>query len=156
MAEGGRVGSDCDLDNIQVVETGKECLSGGYIDLTDTVSPAVDVSISIFRVLAHARTILCLHAPQSVVAGLQSTAIFEQLKEHLSSSPDIVKKVKAIFMWNITKDGKTVAKWSKILMHCLTPPQTDSFLEPPKSLICQQLHNMPVTMDIRVDTMFWL
>ena len=48
-----------------------------------------------------------------MVAGLQSTAIFQQLREHLSSSPEIVKKVNAVYLWNITKDGKTVAKWSK-------------------------------------------
>ena len=35
------------------------------------------------------------------------------MKGQISSSPDIVKKVGAIYLWNITKDGKTVAKWSK-------------------------------------------
>lgn len=48
-----------------------------------------------------------------MVDGLESTVVFNQLKEHLSSTPDIVKKVKAIIMWNITKDGKRVAEWSE-------------------------------------------
>ncbi len=50
-----------------------------------------------------------------MVDNLQSTAIFQQLKEHLSSSPDIVKKVNAVYVWNITKGGKIVAKWSEFL-----------------------------------------
>lgn len=45
--------------------------------------------------------------------GLQSTLIFEQLQQLVTTAPDIVQKVKAIFLWNITKDGKTVAQWSK-------------------------------------------
>lgn len=56
-----------------------------------------------------------------MVDGLESTVIFNQLKEHVSSSPDIVKKVKSIFMWNITKDGKTVAKWSKRVSNYCAP-----------------------------------
>ena len=44
---------------------------------------------------------------------LKSTAIFEELKKHVSSTPDIVRKVKAIFLWNITKAGKRVAQWSE-------------------------------------------
>ena len=36
------------------------------------------------------------------------------MKDLVSSSPDIVKKVGAVFLWNITKDGKTVAKWSEL------------------------------------------
>ena len=40
------------FSHAQVVETGNECLSGGYIDVTDTVSSSAgtDVSaIAIFR-----------------------------------------------------------------------------------------------------------
>ena len=39
--------------------------------------------------------------------------LFNLLKENLASTPEIVSKVRAIFSWNITKSGKTVAKWSK-------------------------------------------
>ena len=46
---------------------------------------------------------------------LKSTAIFEELKSHVTSIPDIVKKVKAIFLWNITKAGKRAAQWSECL-----------------------------------------
>lgn len=61
-------------------------------------------------------TLRLLFVMQEVTDSLQSTAIFQQLKEHLASSPDIVKKIKAIYSWNITKDGKTVAKWSQFPM----------------------------------------
>ena len=36
------------------------------------------------------------------------------MKKHVASSPELVQKVKGIFLWNITKGGKTVAKWSKL------------------------------------------
>ena len=44
---------------------------------------------------------------------MKSAAVFRQIKEHLAANPDIVKKVKAIYQWNITKDGETAAKWSE-------------------------------------------
>lgn len=44
---------------------------------------------------------------------LQSNAIFEEMKKHVASSPELVQKVKGIFLWKITKDGKVAAKWSK-------------------------------------------
>ena len=58
------------------------------------------------------KTIAISHSQQEA-PDLQSTAIFKLLSEHLSSNPEIVRKVKAIFTWNITKNGKTVAKWSE-------------------------------------------
>ena len=30
-----------------------------------------------------------------------------------TAGDEIMRKVKAIYLWNITKDGKTVSKWSK-------------------------------------------
>ena len=61
-------------------------------------------------------TTMCV-LPQTTAAGngLKSAAIFRQLKEHVAANPDLVKKVKAIFQWNITKDGETAAKWSESL-----------------------------------------
>ena len=44
---------------------------------------------------------------------MKSAAVFRQIKEHLAANPDIVKKVKTIYQWNITKDGETAAKWSE-------------------------------------------
>ena len=52
---------------------------------------------------------------------LKSTAIFEELQKHVSSIPDIVRKVKAIFLWNITKAGQLAAQWSECVQytHCV-------------------------------------
>ena len=44
---------------------------------------------------------------------MKAAAIFRQIKEHVGANPDIVKKVKAIYQWNITKDGEIAAKWSE-------------------------------------------
>lgn len=44
---------------------------------------------------------------------MKAAAIFRQIKEHVAANPDIVKKVKAIYQWNITKDGEIAAKWSE-------------------------------------------
>lgn len=54
-----------------------------------------------------------LVSQSSAGSDLQSTAIFEQLQGHLGANPGIVKKVMAVFQWNITKDGKIVACWSE-------------------------------------------
>jgi len=39
--------------------------------------------------------------------------VFEQIKAHLSAHPELVGKVKAVFGFKITKNGKTAAKWSE-------------------------------------------
>ncbi|KAL5482279.1 hypothetical protein EMCRGX_G022586 [Ephydatia muelleri] len=97
--EGSRVFFRC-----KVAETGDIVLNGGYMDLniTDIISTA-SVSHSPSK-----------DAPQTQPPGdgLQSTLIFEQLQQLVTTAPDIVQKVKAIFLWNITKDGKTVAQWT--------------------------------------------
>lgn len=31
-----------------------------------------------------------------------------------SVGPDLVQKVRAVFLWNITKDGKRVSQWSEL------------------------------------------
>lgn len=46
--------------------------------------------------------------------GLKSTIMFEQMQQMMSSAGDeIVRKVKAVYLWDITKDGKKVSQWSK-------------------------------------------
>jgi hypothetical protein len=45
--------------------------------------------------------------------SLKSSAIFEELKKHVVATPDIARKVKAVFLWNITRAGKHVAQWSE-------------------------------------------
>lgn len=45
--------------------------------------------------------------------GLTSTAIFEGIREQVKSNPEVVKKIKAVFLWKVTQKGKTVTEWSK-------------------------------------------
>ena len=60
---------------------------------------------------------LTSQSPSAAGGGgeLRSAPVFKLLKEHIAANPDIAGKVKAIFQWNITKDGETAAKWSKPL-----------------------------------------
>ncbi len=84
----------CNL--LQVVETGNVCLSGGYIDLNNSSGPAAS----------------SVGGPDN---NLGSTALFKILGSQINA--DTVKKVGAIFQWNITKDGKIAAKWSEWSYH---------------------------------------
>ena len=43
--------------------------------------------------------------------NLKSHAIFKELATRLSTMPHLVKKIKATFLWNIKKDGKTAGQW---------------------------------------------
>jgi 3-hydroxyacyl-CoA dehydrogenase/3a,7a,12a-trihydroxy-5b-cholest-24-enoyl-CoA hydratase len=44
-------------------------------------------------------------------SGLKSEALFEELKKRISSNPELVKKVKGIIQWNVTKNGKMLGQW---------------------------------------------
>lgn len=46
-------------------------------------------------------------------ANLKSDAIFEAIAQKVKSEPAKSKAVNAIFLYNITKDGKQVKQWSK-------------------------------------------
>uniref|UniRef100_A0A8C5PD43 Hydroxysteroid 17-beta dehydrogenase 4 n=1 Tax=Leptobrachium leishanense TaxID=445787 RepID=A0A8C5PD43_9ANUR len=76
----------------KVKETGEIAIAGAYVDLTsavaslDTKKPAV---------------------------GLKSDLVFEEMSRRLKDVGDqLVKKVNAIFQWDITKDGNTAAQWT--------------------------------------------
>lgn len=44
---------------------------------------------------------------------MKSDAVFEGMSQQVSSRKGLAKKINAIFMWEITKDGKKAAEWSK-------------------------------------------
>lgn len=82
------------------MESGDTTLSGGYVDLN--TSPSVPSA-----------------GPQSVVEGeentLKSTMLFQQLKSVIATGgAEFVNKVRAIYLWNITKDGKIASQWSML------------------------------------------
>lgn len=45
--------------------------------------------------------------------SLQSDLVFTEIGRRISEvGPELVKKVNAVFGWEITKEGKTAAQWS--------------------------------------------
>ncbi|CAL4159689.1 unnamed protein product, partial [Meganyctiphanes norvegica] len=83
--EGSRIFYKC-----TVKETGKPCLTGGYVDL---VSDFASVSESV-----------------STTPQLVSDAVFQEMAARVT--PDMVAKVKAMFQWNITVDKKEAQIWT--------------------------------------------
>ncbi|XP_077455960.1 peroxisomal multifunctional enzyme type 2 isoform X2 [Stigmatopora argus] len=84
--EGSRVHIQC-----KVKETGALVLSGGYVDLHETAEKS----------------------PGGAQAALESELLFTEISRRIrDSGGDLVKKVNAIFGWEITKDGETVGEWT--------------------------------------------
>ncbi|XP_015344102.1 peroxisomal multifunctional enzyme type 2 isoform X1 [Marmota marmota marmota] len=77
----------------KVQETGDIVISNAYVDLV----PKLDIS---------AKT-------PSEGGELQSTLVFEEIGRRLKEvGREVVKKVKAVFEWHITKGGDIAAKWT--------------------------------------------
>ncbi|NWH20617.1 DHB4 enzyme, partial [Grus americana] len=78
----------------KVKETGEIAIAGGYVDIV----PALDKP----------------SAQESLkTAGLQSDLVFEEIGRRVKEiGNELVKKVNAVFQWDITKDGKTAVQWS--------------------------------------------
>lgn len=45
--------------------------------------------------------------------SLKSDVVFETIIERVKADPDKAKSVGGVFVYNITKDKKTVKQWSK-------------------------------------------
>uniref|UniRef100_A0A8B9KRV0 Hydroxysteroid (17-beta) dehydrogenase 4 n=2 Tax=Astyanax mexicanus TaxID=7994 RepID=A0A8B9KRV0_ASTMX len=83
--EGNRIHLVC-----KVKESGAVVLSGAYIDLH--AAPDASVSTS---------------------GGLQSDLVFAEIGRRIKDlGAELVKKVNAVFGWEITKGGKTAAQWT--------------------------------------------
>lgn len=60
-------------------------------------------------------------------SSLLSDALFEDMAKRAKSQPNVAKKINAVFLFDITKDGKPAAKWSKLLYWwSRSPGQTDT------------------------------
>ncbi|KAM6301629.1 LOW QUALITY PROTEIN: peroxisomal multifunctional enzyme type 2 [Podargus strigoides] len=78
----------------KVKETGEVAITGGYVDIV----PALDKP-SAWEPLK--------------TAGLKSDLVFEEIGRHVKEiGKELVKKVNAVFQWDITKDGKTAMQWT--------------------------------------------
>ncbi|CAL8238443.1 unnamed protein product, partial [Merluccius merluccius] len=128
--EGNRVHFQC-----KVKETGNLTLSGGYVDLhADQTSdpkslqavrlPQTRISHkrpSILLILKRANAqgkVIFLFALKPLTisaqaAGLQSDVVFAEIGRRVrDSGAALVEKVKGVFSWEITQDGKTAAQWT--------------------------------------------
>lgn len=77
----------------KVVESGKVCLSGAYIDLHDggqTVSKDAG----------------------SAAMDLQSDLVFLEIQRRIQETPKLAKDVDTCFQFNITQNGKLAAQWT--------------------------------------------
>lgn len=78
----------------KVKETGDIAIAGGYVDITSAIDKPFD------------------REPLKT-AGLQSNLVFEEIGRRVKEiGNELVKKVNAIFQWDITKDGKTAMQWT--------------------------------------------
>ncbi len=50
---------------------------------------------------------------ESAGSDLNSGVIFNEMENRRKAQPGMAKKVNAIFLWNITKNGKVAGQWSK-------------------------------------------
>ncbi|NXB09779.1 DHB4 enzyme, partial [Cnemophilus loriae] len=78
----------------KVKETGEVAIAGGYVDIVPALKkPSVQEPLT--------------------VKGLQSNLVFEEIGRRLKEmGNELVKKVNAVFQWDITKDGKTAVQWT--------------------------------------------
>ncbi|KAL0869845.1 hypothetical protein ABMA27_006052 [Loxostege sticticalis] len=75
----------------KVKETGNVVIAGAYVDLKNVgrVRPAA-----------------------ASASDLKSDALFAKIKEEVAKNPAKAKSVNAVFLYNITVDGKTVKQWT--------------------------------------------
>ncbi|XP_032435474.1 peroxisomal multifunctional enzyme type 2 [Xiphophorus hellerii] len=86
--EGSRIHIQC-----KVKETGDVALAGGYVDLHGTSEASPEI------------------LPQG--GGLQSDLVFAEIGRRVKGlGSELVKKVNAVFGWEITKDGEKAAEWT--------------------------------------------
>lgn len=52
--------------------------------------------------------------------ALQSDAVFEAIKERVNADKAKAKTVNGVFLYKITKDGKIVKEWSKLIFFLIT------------------------------------
>ncbi|NWX59005.1 DHB4 enzyme, partial [Promerops cafer] len=78
----------------KIKETGEVAIAGGYVDLV----PALEKP----------------SAREPLMTGeLQSNLVFEEIGRRVKEmGNELVKKVNAVFQWDITKDGKTAMQWT--------------------------------------------
>uniref|UniRef100_A0A8D0B8T4 Peroxisomal multifunctional enzyme type 2 n=1 Tax=Salvator merianae TaxID=96440 RepID=A0A8D0B8T4_SALMN len=79
----------------KVKETGSVAIAGAYVDLASSSEQLV------------------AKEPSAKVVELQSDLVFQEIGRRIKEEGNqLVKKVNAVFQWNITKDDKTAVQWT--------------------------------------------
>jgi 3-hydroxyacyl-CoA dehydrogenase/3a,7a,12a-trihydroxy-5b-cholest-24-enoyl-CoA hydratase len=107
MWQAGGAATDRVLFQAEVKDTGKPIITGGFVDFqpgTLAKFGKSDRKPSIHRTMGHSVT--------EQNGNLNSIAIFDEVKARVAARPEMVKKVNAISLWIITKDGKEVGKFT--------------------------------------------
>ena len=65
-------------------------------------------------VLLYVTTGYVLQAPSTSTVQLKSSAMFAEMSKRLT--PEIVKKIGAVYQFNVTVDGKVAQTWSELLI----------------------------------------
>ncbi|XP_061874765.1 peroxisomal multifunctional enzyme type 2 isoform X3 [Colius striatus] len=86
---------------IKVKETGEVAIAGGYVDIVPALNkPSAQEPLKMLKIKLH-------------TTGLQSDLVFEEIACRVKEmGNELVKKVNAVFQWDITKDGKTAMQWT--------------------------------------------
>lgn len=92
----------------KVKETGNVVIGGAFVDLKNVVKEGAQSSA----------------ADSAKVAGssstLKSDSLFAKIEEGIKENPDKAKSVGAVYLYNITENGKTVKQWTLDLKSGLT------------------------------------
>lgn len=75
-----------------VAETGVDVITGAYVDL---------------------RSIVQRNNTAASSPALQSDAVFGKIKDRINEDLEQAKKINAVFLYHITKNGKPVKKWGE-------------------------------------------
>ncbi|XP_013140278.1 PREDICTED: peroxisomal multifunctional enzyme type 2, partial [Papilio polytes] len=77
-------------------ETGNVVISGAFVDLKNVVKGD------------NAAT----SAPSQSSSNLKSDGLFAKIDEQVKANPSLAKSIGAIYLYNITENGKTVKQWT--------------------------------------------
>lgn len=72
-------------------------MAGGYVDLYSVQLSSEKLTLN--RINAE---------------ELLSNLVFVGMQDRIDSDPSLIKKINGVFVYNITKNGKPVATWSKL------------------------------------------
>ncbi|XP_041984469.1 peroxisomal multifunctional enzyme type 2-like isoform X2 [Aricia agestis] len=80
----------------KVKETGNVVISGAYVDLKNIVKQGSSAPSQ----------------PAASAADLKSDSLFAKIEDGIKANPAKAKSVGAVYLYNITENGKTIKQWT--------------------------------------------